>query len=121
MKLNYLVFGTNQMEAATGFYDSLFAELGATKLMTGERMTFWQGEGYTFALALPFDENPSSNGNGTMAGFEAGSPEEVKRLHAKVIELGGSCEGEPGDRGPMYAAYTRDLDSNKITFYTMTP
>ena len=42
--------------------------------------------------------------------------EEVKRLHSKVIELGGTCEGEPDQRGPKFSAYARDLDNNKIVF-----
>ena len=38
--------------------------------------------------------------------------------HAKAMELGGTCEGPPGFRGPeelgFYAAYFRDLDDNKL-------
>jgi len=34
-----------------------------------------------------------------MFGFGVGSTDEVKRLHKKAIELGGSCEGEPNQRG----------------------
>ena len=45
-----------------------------------------------------------------MLGFNVESVEEVNRLHAKVLELGGSCEGQPNQRGPMYSAYVRDLD-----------
>ena len=69
-----------------------------------------------FAVAIPFNEEPATNGNGTMVGFNLGSNEEVERLYNKVIELGGSCEGEPQFRGPFFSAYVRDLDKNKICF-----
>lgn len=34
----------------------------------------------------------------------------------KALALGGSLEGEPGQRGPRFSAYERDLDNNKICF-----
>jgi len=61
-------------------------------------MTYWLGEDFAFAVALPFDENPATNGNGTMIGFSVGTSEDVIMLHKKAIELGGTCEGEPNQR-----------------------
>tara|TARA_B100000749_G_scaffold175065_1_gene135147 strand:+ start:219 stop:575 length:357 start_codon:yes stop_codon:yes gene_type:complete len=116
MKLDYCVLGTNNFEAAIKFYDSLFELTELNNVLTTERMSFWQGEDFTFAIATPFNEEPATNGNGTMIGLNVGSIEEVKRLHRKVLELGGTCEGEPGHRGPKYSAYARDLDNNKIVF-----
>lgn len=117
MKLNYVVLGTNDMEASVQFYDSLFERTELKQVFANERMTFWQCEDFTLALAIPFNEAPANNGNGTMFGLQVGSSEEVKRLHARVIELGGTCEGEPNHRGPMFSAYVRDLDKNKLCFY----
>ena len=34
----------------------------------------------------------------------------------KVLELGGTSEGEVMQRGPYYSAYVRDLDGNKLCF-----
>lgn len=116
MKLNYVTVGTNDMEAARAFYSALFTQAGLPSLAPSERMTYWLGEDFAFAVALPFDGKPASLGNGTMAGFCAGSGEEVKRLHALALELGGTCEGAPGQRGPKYSAYVRDLDGNKLCF-----
>lgn len=115
--MGYSVLGTNNMEASVKFYDSLFEQTGLNQVLSTERMTFWQGEDFAFAIAIPFNEEPASHGNGTMIGFGVGSTEEVKRLHKKVIELGGTCEGEPNQRGPRFSAYVRDLDKNKICFY----
>ncbi|ARN73774.1 VOC family protein [Oceanicoccus sagamiensis] len=116
MKLDYCVFGTNSMEDAIKFYDSLFEKTELKQVLSTDRMTFWQCEDFAFAIAKPFDGEPASNGNGTMIGLNVGSTEEVKRLYSKAIELGGTCEGEPGQRGPKYSAYVRDLDKNKIVF-----
>lgn len=116
MKMNYFVVGTNNMAAAIGFYDALFADSGLEKIMPTERMTYWLKADFAFAVAIPFDEAPATNGNGTMVGFSLGSAEQVKRLYKKAIALGGRCEGEPGQRGPRYSAYVRDLDKNKICF-----
>lgn len=106
------------MEASTEFYDSLFEHTDLNQVLSTDRMTFWQdkGEDFAFAIAKPFNEEPATNGNGTMVGFNVGSAEDVKKFHEKAIELGGSCEGEPSQRGPRFSAYVRDLDRNKLCF-----
>ena len=119
MKMSYFVVGTNNMEAATKFYELLFEQTDLNQVASTERMTFWQDEDedFTFAVAAPFNEEPATNGNGTMVGFSVGSTEEVRRLYKKAIELGGTCEGEPNQRGPRFSAYVRDLDKNKLCFF----
>lgn len=118
MKMNYFVLGTNNMDASIQFYDSLFEQTELNQVLSNDRMTFWQGEDKdaAFAIANPFDKQPATNGNGTMIGFSVKSADEVRRLHKKAIELGGTCEGEPNQRGPRFSAYVRDLDKNKIAF-----
>lgn len=116
MKLNYFVVGTNDMDAAVKFYDALFENQGFTQVRASERMTYWLKDDFAFAAALPFDGAPATNGNGTMAGFSLGSADEAARLHKKALELGGTCEGAPGQRGPRFSAYVRDLDGNKLCF-----
>ena len=115
MKMNYLVVGTNNIKASTQYYNALF-EHSELKQVPTERMTYWLGDDFAFAIAKPFDENRATNGNGTMVGFNVGSIEDVKKYHKKAIELGGCCEGEPRQRGPRFSAYVRDLDKNKICF-----
>lgn len=117
MKMNYFVVGTNNKEASTKFYDSLFEQTELNQVLSTERMTFWQGGDFAFAIATPFDEKPATHGNGTMIGFDVGSTEEVQRLHEKAVELGGTCEGQPNQRGPRFSAYVRDLDKNKLCFF----
>ncbi len=116
MKINYCVVGTNNMEASIKFYDSFFENTDLKRVLSNERMTFWQCDDFAFAVAHPFNEEPATHGNGTMIGFSVGSPEDVKKFHKKAIDLGGTCEGEPDQRGPYFSAYVRDLDKNKLCF-----
>ena len=116
MKMNYFVVGTNDMAAASAFYDRLFEGSGLNRVTPSDRMTYWLGEDFAFAAAVPFDAQPASNGNGTMVGFNVGTSEEVGRFHQLAIDLGGRCEGAPGQRGARYSAYVRDLDGNKLCF-----
>ncbi|OHU88411.1 MULTISPECIES: VOC family protein [Pseudoalteromonas] len=116
MKLDYFVLGTNNMKQAIEFYDALFEGSDLTQVFKTDRMNYWQCESFTFAVAIPFDGLPATNGNGTMLGINVGSEEEVNRLYEQAIKLGGSCEGKPGIRGPKYSAYIRDLDRNKVVF-----
>jgi len=118
MKMNYFVFGTNDKAKAVSFYDELFDGCGLNKIHDQGRMTLWGNKDFMSAVAEPFDEKEASNGNGTMLGFHVDSMEEVDRLHNKAIDLGGVSEGEPRIRSNMHSAYVRDLDRNKICFYT---
>ena len=116
MKMNYFVVGTNDMAAAVAFYDGLFEGRGLNSFKPSDRMTYWLGVDFAFAAATPFNEEPATLGNGTMVGFSVGSAEEVQKIHARALALGGTNEGAPDQRGPRYSAYARDLDGNKLCF-----
>ena len=116
MNMNYFVVGTNNMNASTRYYDALFEQSGLHRMVPSDRMTYWLGDGFAFAVATPFDEKPATSGNGMVVGFSVGPHEEVRRLHALAIELGGTCEGAPNQRGPRYSAYVRDPEGNKLCF-----
>lgn len=122
--ISYLTLGTNDFAAALKFYDVLMTEMGATKAYETDRNAGW-GWGIGTPMLIitkPYDEKAASVGNGTMVSFDASSPEAVDRYHAKVLELGGSNEGDPGMRGPhMYVAYCRDPDGNKMNFIHYLP
>ena len=116
MKMNYFVVGTNDMTVATQFYDQLFDGAGLACLPASDRMTYWLGDGFAFAVALPFNEAHATHGNGTMIGFCVGGAPDVQQYHARATALGGTCEGAPRQRGPKYSAYARDPDGNKLCF-----
>ena len=109
------------MDRAVAFYDALLAEVGGKQLMGMDRIKFYgTGEGAMLAICIPFDKQEQSCGNGVMIAIPGGSPEGADKLYAKAIELGATCDGEPGQRMPFfYGAYVRDPDNNKLCFYHM--
>lgn len=77
-------------------------------------------EDSALALAKPFDGEAATVGNGVMVAIRARSKEEVDALYNKAIELGGTDEGAPGQRGDgFYAGYFRDLEGNKLNAFFM--
>lgn len=111
-------YGVRDLDRARTFYDAVGAELGASRIMDREELTAYQNaEGGLFVIGKPLAGEPSV-GNGTQMVLAAPSRAAVDKAHAKALELGGSCEGAPGSRGPeemnFYAAYFRDLDGNKL-------
>ena len=121
--IGYLTIGTNDLERATDFYDSLLKDLGGTKAFQTEELTAWSfGEGTSLlTITKPFDKNIATAGNGVMVALKAENPSVIDALHSKALTLGGTNEGDPGPRGKsFYAAYFRDLDGNKLNFFCYT-
>ena len=128
--IGYVTVGTNDLDRARAFYDTLLAEIGARRVMQFDESGFTMyGTGARapgLAVTRPYDGNEARPGNGTMAAIGVSSRDKVRRLHARALELGGSDEGRPGVRGPegekaFYGAYFRDLDGNKLCVFRMGP
>jgi catechol 2,3-dioxygenase-like lactoylglutathione lyase family enzyme len=119
-RVSYMTVGSNKLEAAKAFYDALLDTIGMKGVYehpSGGRLYRGKGRGL-FGVLGPYDGEPACVGNGMMGGFDFESREEVDAFHAKAIELGGRCEGAPGERMPgAYFAYFRDLDGNKLCGY----
>jgi len=118
--IGYVTLGTNDLPRATAFYDGLTAELGAKRIMETDHFVGWgtSMEQPLLMVFTPHDGQAATVGNGVMVALQAESPEDVKRFHAKALELGGTNEGDPGPRGDgFYGAYFRDPDGNKLNFF----
>ena len=118
--IGYSTVGTNDLDRAAKFYDALFATLGAKRQFDSETFIAWGRDmkSPAFAVAKPYDRQPATVGNGVMIALAMGSPADVDALYKKALELGGTDEGAPGDRGgQFYAAYFRDLDGNKLNAF----
>jgi catechol 2,3-dioxygenase-like lactoylglutathione lyase family enzyme len=118
--IGYVTLGTSDMERAKQFYTSLLAPLGASVLMDSGRMAAIGNEPGQAMLALctPWDEGAPTPGNGTMVAIPSASVAMVRELHQRALELGGSDEGPPGERGEgVFGAYVRDPDGNKLCLY----
>jgi len=118
--IGYVTLGTNNLERAAKYYDTLLGELGGKRFMGDERFIAWS-TGPTspgVCLTKPYDGKPASVGNGVMVALVAQSSAQVDQLHKLALELGGSDEGPPGPRGGgFYAGYFRDPDGNKLNFF----
>jgi predicted lactoylglutathione lyase len=116
--LAYVTLGTNDLTRAAAFYDELLAIINAKRTMEepGYFIAWGNSEhGAGLAITNPFNKQPATVGNGVMAALHANTREQVDAMHAKALQLGGACEGAPGQRSPgFYAAYFRDLDGNKL-------
>ena len=120
--IGYVTLGTNDMDKGAAFYDALLGMLGAGRMMESEKGIVWAIDPSkpAFSLMHPHDGNPASVGNGVMIALAVGSNEQVDKMHAKALELGGTDEGAPGPRGEntgFYAGYFRDLDGNKLNVF----
>ena len=127
--IGYVTLGTDDLDRSRAFYDALFAELGASRLMEMDSGFTLYGTGWGnpgIAVTRPYDGRPATAGNGNMVSLVVGRRDKVDRLHARALELGGSDEGAPGLRGPegdraFYGAYFRDLDGNKLCVFAIGP
>ena len=122
--IGYVTIGTNDLERSAAFYDELLSVFGAQRFMENERLVAWSaGEGKPgIGVCKPFDGKPATVGNGMMVSLPASGPDQVKAIHAKALELGGTDEGAPGPLfGQFYGAYFRDPDGNKLCAFCMVP
>ncbi len=120
--IGYVTLGTNDLARAATFYDAIAAELGTGRMMETEQFIAWgtPGGGAGIGLTRPFNQEPATVGNGVMVALAAKDREQVDRLYALALSLGGTDEGAPGLRfGNFYAAYFRDLDGNKLNAFFM--
>ncbi|WP_439107501.1 VOC family protein [Congregibacter sp.] len=119
--IGYVTVGVSDMDRAKTFYSELLKDMGASVTVDMDRIAFI-GKSMAepmIAVCLPYDEEPNHPGNGNMVAISAGSKENADALYAKAIELGATCDGEPGQRIPdvFYGAYVRDPDGNKLAFF----
>lgn len=129
--IGYATIGTNDLEKARAFYDALLGELGARRLMemddaNGGFTLYGRDMGQpAIAVTMPYNGQPATPGNGDMIALALDARDKVDALHARALELGGSCEGPPGLRGPesfgFYAAYFRDPEGHKFAAFNHRP
>jgi predicted lactoylglutathione lyase len=119
--IGYVTLGVKDMERAKKFYGDLFAEKGGRVVMDQGRLAFISvGRGKPMlAVCEPYDKGDPTPGNGTMVALTADTKEEAEAMYNRAIELGGTCDGAPGQRIPdrFYGAYVRDPDGNKLCFF----
>jgi len=125
--IGYVTLGTNDLSRAVAYYDALFDAIGVGRFMEIENyFVAWSPapEEPAVAVAVPFNQEPATVGNGVMVALFMESPEKVNAFYNKALELGGTDEGKPGFRPEseskgFYAGYFRDIDGNKLNAFCM--
>ena len=119
--IGYVTLGVSDMDKAKQFYSELLADMGAKVLLDMGRIAFIGKDMSSPMLAVctPFNGEANHPGNGNMLALQPGSKDAVDSYYKKAIELGATCDGEPGQRIPnqFYGAYVRDPDGNKLAFF----
>jgi predicted lactoylglutathione lyase len=119
--IGYVTLGVSNMERAKNFYVELLKDKGASVLIDMDRIAFIgkSMQEPMLGVCIPYNEEPNHPGNGNMVATPAESKPDVDALYKKAIDLGATCDGEPGQRIPdmFYGAYVRDPDGNKLAFF----
>jgi catechol 2,3-dioxygenase-like lactoylglutathione lyase family enzyme len=124
---SHVMVGSNDIERSSRFYDALFAAMSARPGRKDERGRLsYLHRSAMFMVSPPIDGEAATHGNGSTIGFALDSPEQVHGWHEAGLAAGGTAiEDPPGERagafGPLYLAYLRDPDGNKLCGLYMPP
>ena len=117
---NHVMLGSNDLDRSKGFYDALFAAVGAKSgVLDARGRLVYAHKGARLLITRPIDGQPATPANGGTIGLVMDSPEQADAWHKAGVENGGTAiEDAPGVRhvppGPLYLAYLRDPDGNKL-------
>lgn len=117
---SHVMIGSNDITRSKGFYDALFGAMGGGPATVDDnnRLIYMHNDGI-FIVTPPIDGKPATAANGGTIGLACATQEQVDAWHAAGVANGGtSVEDPPGKReggfGPLYLAYLRDPDGNKL-------
>ena len=117
-----ICYGTNNLEEACKFYDTVFKTINVVRCQTtGNEIGYeYSLDQECFWVVKPFDQKPATWGNGSQMIITAKSKDEVDLFYATALKAWGYDDGAPGlrDHTPnYYGAYIKDLDGNKIHIF----
>src|SRR4051812_50133257 len=114
--IGYVTLGTNDLQRAAKYYDTLLGALGAKRFMGDERFIAWAvaPDQPGIGVTKPFDGKPASVGNGMMVALAVPTAADVDRVHGLAMSLRSAGEGAPRARGGgFYAGYFPGLRRHK--------
>ncbi len=117
---SHVMVGSNDIARSKKFYDALFGAVGGKPgSQDAKGRLIYVHNGGLLLVSQPIDGKPATHANGGTIGFAMASPEQAKAWHDAGVAAGGtSIEDPPGVRAggavPMYLAYLRDPDGNKL-------
>ena len=117
---SHIVIGSNNISRSKKFYDALFTAIGGQPgaEMRPGRIAY-SHNGARFVVTEPNDGKPATSANGGTIGFQIGDPKLAEAWHKAGVANGGTTAEDPpgvrqGAAGPIYLAYLRDPDGNKL-------
>ncbi len=117
---SHVMVGSNDIPRSKKFYDALFAAIGVKPgVQDAKGRLIYFHNGVMFLVSKPIDGEAATHANGGTIGFAVTSPEQADAWHATGVANGGTAIEDPpgvreGGAGPMYLAYLRDPDGNKL-------
>ena len=117
---NHVMIGSNDIERSKKFYDALLGSVGAKPSQQDKLgRLIYAHDGGVLMISKPINGAPACGANGGTIGFKVSGPEQADAWHKAGVESGGTAvEDPPGERagssGPVYLAYLRDPDGNKL-------
>jgi catechol 2,3-dioxygenase-like lactoylglutathione lyase family enzyme len=120
--IGFVMVGTNNLDKATKFYDTLLNTIELQRVVTNEKYAGYaskeKSDEVEFYVTKPVNKEKATFGNGTQISFLVKSKDLVNNFYNTGIKLGGKDEGAPGVRSGDYYCYFRDLDGNKICAFS---
>ena len=120
--IGFVMVGTNNLDKAIKFYDTLLNTIELQRVVTNEKYAGYaskeKSDEVEFYVTKPVNKEKATFGNGTQISFVIKSKDLVNNCYNTGIKLGGKDEGAPGIRSGDYYCYFRDLDGNKICAFT---
>ena len=121
--IGFVMVGTNDLDKAINFYDSILDIIDLKRVGKTDTYASYAPknnlEAIEFYVTTPYNNEKATIGNGTQISFYIDSKDKVDSFHSSALNLGAQDEGAPGERYEgEYYSYLRDLDGNKICGYT---
>jgi len=120
--IGFVMVGTNNLDKAIKFYDTLLDVIELERVVTNEKYIGYaskkKSDEIEFYVTNPVNKEKATFGNGTQISFLINSKDLVNSFYDVGIKLGGKDEGAPGIRSGDYYCYFRDLDGNKVCAFT---
>jgi catechol 2,3-dioxygenase-like lactoylglutathione lyase family enzyme len=108
---SHVMIGSNDIARSKKFYDALFGAMGAKPgVEDAKGRLIYAHNGAVLLVGKPIDGKPATHANGGTVGFTMTGPEQAAAWHKAGVANG----GRQGSAGPMYLAYLRDPDGNKL-------
>lgn len=116
---SHVMVGSDDIARSKQFYDALFGAIGGKPgVQDAKGRLIYAHNGGVFLVSKPIDGKAASHANGGTIGFAMTSPDQADAWHKAGVANGGTpIEDPPGVRqgaNPMFLAYLRDPDGNKL-------